>query len=168
MDVVLLCEFYRPFKYHLSSWHVRFVSDKINHSIFSCMCFELSIPLLTRIERFFTCYVISEEYAMSSSIENSSDRLVRILSSSVPNLHLYYFAFNLNSERAKLNPNSYCVIRFKNIVHNPFHEARFSNSRVTDNNEFECMIMVLRELFTWHFFVFHLKEFLNLGLLDHY
>lgn len=82
---------------------------------------HLKKPRSHVVECVFSRYVISEKHTVRTSVENASNRLVRLLASSVPNLHLKYFAIHPQSVRTKLHSNRHLVLSLELVVHHSLH-----------------------------------------------
>lgn len=85
----------------------------------------------------------------------------------VPNLQLNDLIVNLKSEMTELHSDGDLVLHFKFIVHNSFHEARFTDTSISDNDKLEKMVLcveglvgndLVRDLlYLLDFIVFHFK-----------
>ena len=63
------------------------------------------------------------------------------LTYSVPDLELDDFIVYLEAIRAKLYSNCDLMLFFKLIVHDSLHQTTFSNSCVTNDDQFEKMVL---------------------------
>ena len=144
MNTILFTELNGSFKSDLSLIiELRFVSYHENDNILLPMLLYVLQPLGKWHKCLVSRDVISQEYALSSSVEYSSDWFEWFLSCRVPNLHFNNFSIYTNAIWSKLYSNCNLMLLPKLIVHHSLHETWFSNTSVTNNNEFEHMIVFL-------------------------
>ena len=87
IDAVLLAKLNCPLSSHFTLvFQVCSVANQIDHDVLTCMLLYLLQPVYYVRECLFTGNIVSEEYAMSSSVEYTSNRPERLLTCSVPDL----------------------------------------------------------------------------------
>ena len=104
---------------------------------------QLREPLLNVLERIRFCDVIYEESADSVPIISVSDSPVSFLSRGVPNLRSHLLIFNLYVSCGKFNADGRLRILFKLISGIAEQQIRFTHARVTDQDYFKQMVIVL-------------------------
>ena len=71
----------------------------------------------------------------------TTDRMDFSLTYSVPDLELDDFVVYLEAIRAKLYSNCDLMFFFKLIVHDSLHQTTFPNSSVSNDDQFEKMVL---------------------------
>ncbi len=104
---------------------------------------ELREPLLNVLERIRFCDVIYEESADSVSIISVCDSPVSFLPCRVPNLSSHLLTFYLYVSCSKFNSDGRLRILFKLISGIAEQQIRFTHARVTDQDYFKQMVIVL-------------------------
>ena len=69
----------------------------------------------------------------------------------VPDLKFDYLVVDLKAEGPKLNTNRDLMFLLELIIHDPLHEARFADSSVPNDDEFEKMVLRAQGLISDHF-----------------
>ena len=59
----------------------------------------------------------------------------------IPNLQFNDLIVYLDAEGAEFDTNGYLMLLFKLIVHHSFHKTRFAHTCITNDDEFEQMIL---------------------------
>ena len=101
--------------------------------------------------------VVSKKHAISASVKDTRDRFKRLLPRSIPNLDGYHLPLKLDPERAELYTNCYLMLLVESVVCHSLHETRLPNARITDNDEFEFMVMLLLLCFARHMIIWKLQ-----------
>jgi len=101
------------------------------------MLFDLLQPAPQVLKGLVPCDIVREEDAVGTTIENSSHRLERLLSSGIPDLELDDFVVNLEAIGAEFDTDSDLMLLLELIVHDAFHEAGFTHACVTNDNQLE-------------------------------
>ncbi len=65
---------------------------------------------------------------------------------SVPYLKFNNLAFNSESEGSKLHPDSDLMFSLEFIVHNSLHQTTLANSSISNNDEFEKVVLGVKSL----------------------
>ena len=82
MDTVLSCELNGAVEVDLSGrLELTFVTDEVNTDILSSMLLDLLQPAAQVLESLIASDIVSEEDTVGSTVENSSHRLERLLTS---------------------------------------------------------------------------------------
>ena len=92
------------------------------------MLLNLLKPVLHIVESFFSRNIITEEYTLSATVEDSRYRPERFLSRGVPNLKLDNFLVETNHKWAEFYADGNLVLKFKLIVHDSGQQARLANT----------------------------------------
>jgi hypothetical protein len=71
------------------------------------------------------------------AVENTSHTLERLLTCSVPNLQLYHFVLYFDSKGAEFDSYRHLMLRLELIVHHSLHQARLSDTSVSNDNKFK-------------------------------
>ena len=79
---------------------------------------------------------------MSPSVEDFRNRLERLLTRCVPNLHLEREILNFDEKRAEFHANSHLVVILEFVVTHAVHETRLADRRVANHNQFEQVIVL--------------------------
>ena len=132
------------------------------------MLLDLVEPFLQVDKSLVPSHIISQKHDVGTPVENASHRLIRLLSCSVPYLHLHNFVVNSNAVATELHPDGHLVLSLELIVHHPLHQTRLTNPSVTDDDQLEHMVMVLLQNSVGDVLALHLcKSRCDLGLLYH-
>ncbi len=88
----------------------------------------LRVPVFKIQKSVQTGYVISKHHAVSSPIENLSDRFERLLTCSVPNLEFEVLLVQTDHQSSKLYSNCDFVVLYEIVCCDAMHQATFANS----------------------------------------
>ena len=98
---------------------------------------DLTEPVIHIRKSVQASYVVSQKYGMRTSVENLCYRLEVLLASGVPDLQFYPGVVDFKKECSELYSHRDLVVFHELICGHPVHEAGFSNTAVTDNNQLE-------------------------------
>ena len=147
MDIVAFGEFDCAVKRDLALLlQLSLVSNEIDAHIFSGVLLNFLKPVHQRHEGLVARDVVSEEYAVGASVEDSCYALETFLTGGVPNLDLDNLIVDRQVVAAELNSNSDLVLLFKFVIHHALHEARLADACVSDNDELEEMVVLSKGL----------------------
>ncbi len=92
------------------------------------MLLNLFKPVLHIEESFFSRDIITKEYTLRATVEDSRYRPEWFLPRGVPNLKLDNFLVETNHEWAEFYADGNLVLKFKLIVHDSSQQARLANT----------------------------------------
>ena len=92
------------------------------------MSFDFAKPSLYIVKSVFTSNVITEEYDVSTPVENASDWAEWLLTGGVPYLQLSNLLIYFDDKRTKLHSNSNLMIKFKIFVHHFWEKTTLANT----------------------------------------
>ena len=116
--------------------------EEHKHVFISILLKHLFLPLTHVVEGIRIRNIEAEKDAVCSSVEDFGDGFETLLSRCVPDLHLEDAFVDLEQDCAEFY--SYCdfMVFLELISCHTMHKASFSDSRITDNNQFEQEILV--------------------------
>ena len=114
-----------------------FISNEVDECVGRGVLLDFLEPVDSVHKSLISGNIVSQEYAVSSSVEDSSDTLERLLACSVPDLKLNNFVLDGTSERTELDSNGDLMFSLELVVLHSAHQATFANTCVTNYNQFE-------------------------------
>ena len=85
--------------------------------------------------------IISQENTVSSSVENTSYTLERLLASGVPDLKLNNFILDRASERTKLYSDGDLMFSLELIVLDSAHQTTLTDTSISNDDQFKEVVL---------------------------
>ena len=132
----------------LINWHfsklfpIFLITNKDDYNFWFTLGHDFLKPRFEIQKSIHTRDIIRQHYAMSSFVEYLSDRLERLLASSIPNLQFEHLLLQSYHQRTKLYPYCHFMIFLKLVCGDPVHEATLSDCRISNYDQLEqsCLL----------------------------
>lgn len=119
------------------------------------MLFNFLQPSPQIVKSLISSDIIGQEDAVCSPVEYPGHRLERFLSRRVPNLQFDYFIVNPDAIGSELYSYGDLMLLLEFIVHYSLHETTLADSSVTNDDQFEEVVLtgngsiLLRQNLKW-------------------
>ena len=121
--------------YFAELFPILLVTNKNDNNFRFTLSHHLLKPLFQVQKCIQTRNVICQNHAMSSFVENLSDRFERLLACCIPNLKFEDLLLKLYHQRTEFHSYCHLMIFLELICSHSVHETTFSYCRIADNDE---------------------------------